>query len=404
MATITRVTLTCDLCGDAEDVRTWAFRLDGKGYEIDLCRKDGIALDRVAARYIPKARKASTGPGHRSARRRSDRTGAGGATTGSGDGARAPATKVSSRGRITGSPGKKAGTSRSQQQAPTAGVTKAKGGGAKKAAQASRPENAARTPAQAAADVRMQKGIYVYGILPDDIEVTADTPGVGEHPGLLRSIRFDGLAALISDVDLSVWQGSPEDLNTYREILDTTAAEVPVVPLRFGTILTSEDAVAEELLAARHDEFAAALEQLEGRVEFEVKGRYLTDVVMEKVLSRNKRATRLRDAVRGLNPDAAQNARTELGQLINEAVTAWREQDTRALRHAMQPVCAASVVRQPAGQLDAVHVAFLVDAGAERDMDRVIEALARKWEGRIDLQLLGPMAAYDFAGTARQES
>jgi hypothetical protein len=259
MATITRVTLTCDLCGDAEDVRTWAFRLDGKGYEIDLCRKDGIALDRVAARYIPKARKMSTKPGHQPARlRRSDRTGAGGATTASGDGAPAPATK-------------------------------AKGGGAKKAAQASRPENAARTPAQAAADVRMQKGIYVYGILPDEIEVTADTPGVGEHPGLLRAIRFDGLAALISDVDLSAWQGSPEDLNTYREILDATAAEVPVVPLRFGTILTRDDAVAEELLAARHDEFAAALEQLEGCVEFEVKGRYLPDVVMEKVLSRNKR-------------------------------------------------------------------------------------------------------------------
>jgi hypothetical protein len=146
------------------------------------------------------------------------------------------------------------------------------------------------------------------------------------------------------------------------------------------------------------------LERLEGCVEFEVKGRYLTDAVMEKVLSRNKRATRLRDAARGLNPDAAQNARTELDQFINEAVTAWREQDTRALLHAMQAVCAASVARQPVGELDAVHVAFLVDAGAERDMDRVIEALARKWKGRIDLQLLGPMAAYDFAGTARPES
>lgn len=405
MATITRVTLTCDLCGgDAEDVRTWAFRLDGKGYEIDLCRKDGIALDRVAARYISKARKVSARPGHRPARRRSDRTGAGGATAASGDGARAPATNVSGRGRITGSAGKKAGTSRSQQQAPTAGVTKAKGGGAKKAAQASRPENADRSPVQAAADVRMQKGIYVYGILPGDIEVTGDTPGVGEHPGLLRCIRFDGLAALISDVDMCGWQGSPEDLNTYREILDATAAEVPVVPLRFGTILASEDAVAEELLAARHDEFAAALEQLEGRAEFEVQGRYVTDAVMEKVSSRNKRAARLRDAVGGMNPDAAQNARIELDQLIHEAVTAWREQDTRALRHAMETVCAASVARQPAGELDAVHVAFLVDVDAERDVDRVIEALARKWKGRIDLQLLGPMAAYDFAGTGRQES
>ena len=405
MATVTRVTLTCDLCGDAEDVRTWAFGLDGKAYEIDLCRKDGTALDRVAARYMPKARKVSTRPGHLPARQRSDGARVRETTTASGDSAREPATKVSGRDRVNAPPRQKAGTSRSERQAPTAGGTRAKGAGAKKAAQAGRLQNADRTPAQApgAADVRRQRGIYVYGILPGDIEVTEDTPGVGEHPGLLRDIRFDGLAALISDVDMSGRQGSPEDLNTYREILDATAAEVPVVPLRFGTILTSEDAVAEELLAARHDEFTAALEQLEGRAEFQVKGRYAKDAVLEKVLSQNKRAARLCDTVEGMNPDAAQNARIELDQLINEAVTAWRDQDKRALRHAMEGVCAASVTRQPAGELDAVNVAFLVDAGQEREVDRVIEALAREWEGRIDLQLLGPMAAYDFTGTPQPE-
>lgn len=349
MATVSRVTLTCDLCGDADDVRTRTFGLDGKAYEIDLCQRDGMALERVAARYMAKARKVSTRPGQRPARRqRSDGAGADGAAV----------------------------------------EAEAKRAGAKKAAQAGRP----------------QKGIYVYGILPGDIEITEDTPGVGEPPGLLRDIRFDGLAALISDVDMSGRQGAPEDLKTYQEILDATAAEVPVVPLRFGTILISEDTVAEELLAARHDEFTAALERLEGRVQFQVKGRYVADAVLEQVSSQNKRAARLRDTVEGTNPDAAEDARIKLDQLINEAVTAWREQDTRALQHAMEEVCAASVARRPAGELDAVNVAFLVDAGEEREIERVIKALAREWEGRVDLQLLGPMAAYDFTGTGQPES
>jgi Gas vesicle synthesis protein GvpL/GvpF len=125
-------------------------------------------------------------------------------------------------------------------------------------------DGASRSAAKGA-DVRRRKGIYVYGILPADIEVAADVPGVGEHPGLLRDVRIDGLAALISEVDLSEQLGSPEDLRTYREILDSIAAEVPVLPMRFGTVPTSEDAVAEELLGANHDEFTAALERLEGR-------------------------------------------------------------------------------------------------------------------------------------------
>jgi gas vesicle protein GvpL/GvpF/Lsr2 protein len=374
MTTVTRVKVTCDVCGDTNDVKTRTFGLDGKAYEIDLCRKDGNALGRVAARYVAKARKVT-------AKRRRRQNG--------------------------GRPREEAKTSRSGQQAATASGATARAAGSKKAAKASRsPQKAegSSTTAARAAGGQQQKGIYVYGILPADIEVAVGIPGVGEHPGLLRDVRFDGLAALISEVDSSGRLGSPDDLRTHREILDATAAEVPVLPLRFGTILTSEDAVAEDLLAAHHDEFTAALDQLEGRTEFQVKGRYVKDAVLGEVLSQNKQAAGLRDAIQGKDPDVSRNARIELGQLLSQAVKARREEDTRTLRQAMERLCVASVAREPAHELDAVHVAFLVAVDQESELERAFEDLAHEWEGRIDVQLLGPMAAYDFAGTAQSES
>jgi hypothetical protein len=375
MATVTQVKLACDVCGGTNDVKTRTFGLDGKAYEIDLCRKDGNALGRVAARYVAKGRKV---------------------------------TAKGRRRRHGGRPREKAITSRSGQQAATASGAAARAAGSRQAAKASRPqqqnaEGSSTTEARAAGG-QQQKGIYVYGILPADIEVAAGIPGVGEHPGPLRDVRFDGLAALISEVDSSARLGSPDDLRTHREILDATAAEVPVLPLRFGTILPSEDAVAEDLLAAHHDEFTAALDQLEGHTEFQVKGRYVKDAVLGEVLSQNKQAAGLREAVQGKDPDAARNARIELGQLLNQAVKARREQDTRALRQAMERLCVASLAREPAHELDAVHVAFLVAVDQEPEVERVIEDLAHEWQGRIDVQLLGPMAAYDFAGTAQPES
>ena len=374
MTTVTRVKVTCDVCGDTNDVKTRTFGLDGKAYEIDLCRKDGNALGRVAARYVAKARKVT-------AKRRRRQNG--------------------------GRPREEAKTSRSGQQAATASGATARAAGSKKAAKASRsPQKAegSSTTAARAAGGQQQEGIYVYGILPADIEVAVGIPGVGEHPGLLRDVRFDGLAALISEVDSSGRLGSPDDLRTHREILDATAAEVPVLPLRFGTILTSEDAVAEDLLAAHRDEFTAALDQLEGRTEFQVKGRYVKDAVLGEVLSQNKQAAGLRDAIQGKDPDVSRNARIELGQLLSQAVKARREEDTRTLRQAMERLCVASVAREPAHELDAVHVAFLLAVDQEPEAERVIEDLAHEWEGRIDVQLLGPMAAYDFAGTAQSES
>lgn len=310
MATLTQVKLTCDLCGNLEDVRTQAIALDGRTYEIDLCQKDGEALNRVTAGYIAKARKVAP----RRSRRR-NASGPRGATTKPPDSKREP---KSSRSQ----PGGKKTTSRG--------------------------------PAKATAPER-QKGILVYGVFPADIEVAAEMPGIGEQPGLLRIVRSDGLAALISEVGSSRPLGTPDDLRTYREILDGTATEVPVVPLRFGTVLASEDAVADELLAVYHDEFAGALEELDGRAELVVKGRY-----------------------------------------AGQAVTPKREEATRALEVAMQEHCVASFVQEPAHERDGIHVAFLVDVDQESEAERVIGNLAREWEGRIELELLGPMAAYDF--------
>jgi|GEM_PF-495612 hypothetical protein len=402
MATHTQIMLTCDVCGNAKDVQTRTFGLDGKTYAIDLCPKDSKGLSKVTGGYVSKARKvtARQSPRHNGRRPRSRAE-----SRAIGDGGTAPGKNMSGRGRITGSTRDEAKTSSSGQQAAkvSGAKPKAKATGTKRQAtkagraRLQRANADGSKQAAGAARVRQEKGIYVYGILPADIEVTAEMPGVGEHPGLLRVVRSDGLAALISDVDLSGQLRSSGDLRTHREILDATATEVPVLPLHFGTILASEDAVAEELLAAHHDEFADALEQLEGRAEFLVKGSYVEEAVLDQLLSENRQAARLQDQIQGKDPGAAQDARIELGEIINEAVTAKRKQDTRALEQAMEGVSVASAVREPAHELDAVHVAFLVAADQESEVERVIEDLARDWQGRIEVQLLGPIAAYDFA-------
>lgn len=250
---------------------------------------------------------------------------------------------------------------------------------------------------------KQQTGIYVYGILPADVELTSEMPGVGDPAAQVRVIHSDGLAALVSEVDVAKPLGSPQDLAAHEQIVDATAGAVPVLPARFGAVLASEEEVAQELLAANHDEFDDSLRELEGRAQYVVKGRYAENAILTEVLSENRQAARLADKIRGANPDATRDARIKLGEIINDAVTAKRHKDTRVLGDAMEGHCVASVVREPTHELDAVHVALLVDTDRESDLQQVIEDLARDWDGRIELRLLGPMAAYDFVGTVLSE-
>jgi Gas vesicle synthesis protein GvpL/GvpF len=71
------------------------------------------------------------------------------------------------------------------------------------------------------------------------------------------------------------------------------------------------------------------------------------------------------------------------------------------LLSAMKDHCGASVVRDPTHELDAVHVAFLVDTNQAGELKHVAGDLGDRWEGLVELRVLGPMAPYDFVVAAR---
>jgi Gas vesicle synthesis protein GvpL/GvpF len=244
-----------------------------------------------------------------------------------------------------------------------------------------------------------KKAVYVYGILPGDIELESGTTGVGEPPAEVRVVTSGDLAALVSDVDLDKPLGRPDDLYAHEDLLDAIAADVPVLPLRFGAVVTSDKAVAEELLGAHHDEFASALDELEGHAEYVVRGRYVEDAILREVLDEDPRAGELRDQLTGADEDATRDLRMQLGELVTNAIEAKRQQDTRALGDAVGDHVAASVMRAPTHDLEAVHAAFLVNLDAADDLEQAVDQLASDWDGRIELRLQGPLAAYDFVGT-----
>ena len=241
--------------------------------------------------------------------------------------------------------------------------------------------------------------MYVYGIVPGDVKLNSGVHGVGDPPGEVRLVRSGDLAALISDIDVTRPLGTPVDLQAHQEILDAVVSEAPVLPFRFGGALASEDAVVEDLLGPNHDEFAAALRQLEGRAEYIVRGRYIEQAILEEIVSGNSRAARLRDRIHGADPDATRELRIQLGEIVNNTVADKRQADTHVVLDAMKDHCAASLVRTATNEIDAAYVAFLIEDDKAGEFERVIQDLSDRWQGRVELTVRGPMAPYDFVGT-----
>lgn len=249
---------------------------------------------------------------------------------------------------------------------------------------------------------KQDNAVYVYGIVPADVETEPSARGVGDPPQAVTIVRHRELAALISPVRVGSPLGRPEDLAAHAAIVDGTAAVAPVLPLRFGAVVSDERSVAQELLAEHHDEFAAALGELEGKAEYVLKGRYVEAAILKEILTENPKLSDLRDAIRGKPEDATRNERIALGEAINNAIAAKREADTQAMANALTDLGVVLNVREPTHEEDALHIACLAETANQADLEATIDRVARDWDGRVNLRLLGPLAPYDFVVTTAE--
>lgn len=238
--------------------------------------------------------------------------------------------------------------------------------------------------------------VYVYGIVPADVEPEPHAAGIGDPPSDVAVVRHGEIAALISEITLDRPLGTPDDLTAHARLLDGTAAVAPVLPLRFGGVVTDAEAVEKELLAPNHDDFNTALNELEGRAQFVIQARYTENTVLREILDENPQAARLREEIRDKPEDATRNERIALGEIVNQAIEAKRAADTRRLTEALDALDPMVRERPPTHEEDAAHLAVLIELSRQDDLERALAELGEEWDGRVDVSLLGPMAPYDF--------
>ncbi len=167
--------------------------------------------------------------------------------------------------------------------------------------------------------------------------------------------------------------------------------------------MTDEDAVAEELLAAHAEEFAAALEELEGRAQYVVKGRYVEEAILREIIEENEQASKLLGTIRDQPEETTRDARMALGEIVSNAIEAKRDEDTRKVVEALDSLSDSVNVREPTHEEEAAQVAVLVEVARQEELEKAVGELAEQWDGRVDMRLLGPLAAYDFVVTQKPE-
>ena len=230
---------------------------------------------------------------------------------------------------------------------------------------------------------------YVFGIVPADAPVPS---AGGDGPAAeLRTVAAGDTAALVGSLNGQRSLGRAADLLAHDRVLnEVVASGTPVLPMRFGAVLSDEAAVLDELLGPHLDEFRAALHRVAGHVQYTLHVQFEQDVVLPEVLAAHPEIAALRGS-------GELRQRLRLGELVVRALEELRPTEAAAL---LSELAGATDVRQhePESADDVLRAAFLVRSASADAFEASVENAARRRHERLRVRLIGPTAAYDFVG------
>jgi hypothetical protein len=237
--------------------------------------------------------------------------------------------------------------------------------------------------------------VYVYGIAPASERIDVEASGVGGPDAGVRRVVHGDLAALVSDVDVGPLAAA-RDLRAHWRVLEEAASKATVLPVRFGTILESEDAVLAEFMAPRHDRLAAQLAELSGKVQLSVKCFYDEERLLRDVVQGSSSIARLNQRVRGRPEAATYYERIQLGELVAGEVEQARARDAALVMGRLEPLALAARHEAPSTSDGAVNAAFLVERDRVDEFSAAVTELTAEVRERMRLRYIGPLPPYSF--------
>lgn len=240
----------------------------------------------------------------------------------------------------------------------------------------------------------MGASVYVYGVLSaGDAEHVSS---VGVEGSQVRYVKHAGIAALTSPVAADALAAARE-VKAHWRVLEEAAARTTVLPVRFGTVMESEQAVRERLLEPNVERLERLLEELAGRVQLNVKADYDQELLLRDVVRRSPAVAGLRERLRSLPEAAGYYDRIRLGEMVAAEVAASREQDTRLALDSLEPHAVAASQEQLSSADTAFNLAFLVEREHIDAFGAAVRRLADQLENRARLRFVGPLPPYSFA-------
>jgi Gas vesicle synthesis protein GvpL/GvpF len=238
---------------------------------------------------------------------------------------------------------------------------------------------------------------YVYGI----VEASSTSPrGRGIAGAPLRLVIGEDAAALVSELGTDRVRLGREEVLVHARVLDRALKRGPVLPMRFGVVMSGPDEIRSRLLDEHGAELRAQLAELEGKVEIRIRAAYDEQSLLREIVRDHPEIASLRASVQGRAEDASYYERIRLGELVAAALERRRDRDAHEIAGALAGAALAVEAAEPAHERVVLQASFLVERARLKEFDAILDQVADGYGGQIRFKYTGPLPPHSFVELA----
>jgi len=167
-----------------------------------------------------------------------------------------------------------------------------------------------------------------------------------------------------------------------------------VLPVKFGTVLTTSDEV-HNLLSQGHSQFVNALAWIQDKVEIEVAATWDTKQILQEISTEPE----IFLASKAIADKGAQTLQEQiqLGRIVKASMDKRRSSYRERMINFLMSVAVDVQPNALVSDEMVMNVAFLVEKTNQEEFDSCVKQLDDLFHNQINFRIIGPLPPYTFA-------
>ncbi len=241
-----------------------------------------------------------------------------------------------------------------------------------------------------------EPGKYFYCIIRNPEPREFLTRGIGEQGALVHTVVHNDLAAVVSDSPVEEYDNSRRNMIAHTNVLEEVMREYTILPVRFGMVAPSVQAIREQMLRRRYKELDQLLRKMNGKVELGLKAFWYEDSIYKEIIATNPMIQQLRDSLVGRTAEETYYQRIKLGELVETAMKTRREDDAALIMRAVSPMAIDTRINATITERMVLNAALLVEHTREPEVDQIVQQLDADLGRRLIFKYVGSAPPYNF--------